>query len=190
MQRRHSPRHRSRSPPPRAPYTIKDTKRELRESGVGPNYNKSGSLSKEANKYNGVVLKYSEPAEARKCPSKQKRRLYIFKGHDHIDTIQIYKQSAYLLGKDRNVCDIPFDHASISSQHCVLQYRQIVKTNEFGEATQKIKLYIIDLESSNGTFVNNEKIPQSRYYEVKIGDVIKLGASTREIVLMAAPEEE
>ena len=85
----------------------------------------------------------------------------------------------------RRVCDIGFDHASISSQHCVLQYRQVVKQNEYGETSQKVKLYIIDLESSNGTHVNSEHIPSSRYYELKVGDVIKLGHSTRELVLMS-----
>ena len=46
------------------------------------------------------------------------------------------------------------------------------------------RLYIIDLESSNGTFVNDDKIPHSRFYELKVGDVIKFGLSTREYVLM------
>ena len=66
-----------------------------------------------------------------------------------------------------------------------MQYRQVVKQNEYGETTQIVKLYIIDLESSNGTYVNSEQIPSSRYYELKVGDVIKLGHSTRELVLVS-----
>ena len=30
--------------------------------------------------------------------------------------------------------------------------------------------FIIDLESTNGTIVNDEQIPESRYYELKLGD--------------------
>ena len=30
--------------------------------------------------------------------------------------------------------------------------------------------FIIDLESTNSTFVNDEAIPQARYYELKMGD--------------------
>lgn len=30
--------------------------------------------------------------------------------------------------------------------------------------------FIIDLESVNGTFVNDDKIPVSRFYELKAGD--------------------
>jgi smad nuclear-interacting protein 1 len=51
--------------------------------------------------YNGVVVKYSEPPEARKCPVRW--RLYVFKKDDHIDTLYLHRQSAYLLGKDRRV---------------------------------------------------------------------------------------
>ena len=45
--------------------------------------------------------------------------------------------------------------------------------------------YIIDLDSANGTFVNNERIPASRFYELKLGDTLKFGYSTREYVFMA-----
>lgn len=43
-----------------------------------PNFGLSGKLAAETNTFKGVVLKYSEPIEARK-PSK-KWRLYVFKG--------------------------------------------------------------------------------------------------------------
>ncbi|KAG0343233.1 Smad nuclear-interacting protein 1 [Podila horticola] len=44
--------------------------------------------------------------------------------------------------------------------------------------------FIIDLASANGTFVNGAQIPATRYYELKLSDVIKFGASTREFVLL------
>ncbi|KAJ3220979.1 hypothetical protein HK099_003848 [Clydaea vesicula] len=142
-----------------------------------PNYEVSGKLAAELNTYKGVELKYSEPAEAR-IP-KKKFRLYIFKDNEQIDLLHVYRQSAYLIGRDRLVCDIPIDHPSCSKQHAVLQYRQVER-----EGQKVIKPYIIDLGSSNGTVVNKEKIPNERYVELLFGDVIKFGFSSREYVFM------
>ncbi|KAI8896964.1 SMAD/FHA domain-containing protein [Globomyces pollinis-pini] len=147
-----------------------------------PNYNTSGALGMDQNVFNGILLKYAEPSETRK--STKKYRLYVFKDDKQLDVLPIHRQSAYLIGRERKVADIPMDHGSISSQHAVLQYRQVIQKDEFGESTKHIKLYIIDLESANGTFVNKKKIPHSRYYELLTGDVLKFGYSTREYVLM------
>ncbi|KAF9090417.1 hypothetical protein BGX23_005978 [Mortierella sp. AD031] len=148
-----------------------------------PNFGLSGSLAAETNTtVNGTVLKYNEPPEARK-PS-QKWRLYVFKGDKEIDLLHIHRQSAFLFGRDRNVVDVPIEHPSCSKQHAVLQFRQIVETDALGQAKRTTKPFIIDLESANGTFVNGTKIPPTRYYELKLSDVLKFGASTREFVLL------
>ena len=42
-----------------------------------------------------------------------------------LDMLHIYRQSAYLFGRERLVADIPIDHPSCSKQHAVLQYRQV-----------------------------------------------------------------
>lgn len=47
-----------------------------------------------------------------------------------------------------------------------------------------MRLYVIDLESTNGTFLNNRKIESRRYYELREKDVLKFGYSTREYVVM------
>jgi smad nuclear-interacting protein 1 len=44
--------------------------------------------------------------------------------------------------------------------------------------------YIIDLESANGTLVNGDRIPSSRYIELQHKDMIQFGLSSREYVLM------
>ena len=117
---------------------------------------------------------------------------------------------------------IPTDHPSCSKQHAVIQFRQ--KTNETldGEFEVTIKCalaalqlllhancscacrpYIIDLESTNGTFLNGKQIDAAKYYELleKVitaldlhvhlcfrvkQDVLKFGFSTREYVLLHA----
>ncbi|KAJ3404709.1 Smad nuclear-interacting protein 1, partial [Chytridiales sp. JEL 0842] len=146
-----------------------------------PNYSQSGALAAEKNSFRGVVLKYSEPPEARKPTAKY--RLYVFKGKDQIDMLHVHRQSAYLLGRERLVADIPVDHPSCSKQHAVLQFRLV------GSGSGKaVKPYMIDLESANGTFINGEKIPASRYVELKVGDTVKFGFSSRDYVLMSEDE--
>ncbi|KAK9767869.1 hypothetical protein K7432_001975 [Basidiobolus ranarum] len=147
-----------------------------------PNFGLSGKLAAETNTYNGVVVKYNEPPEARN-PTK-KWRLYVFKGKEQVDLLHIHRQSAYLVGRDRKVADIPVDHPSCSKQHAAFQFRQVVEKNEVGEVKRLVKPFIIDLEATNGTFVNGERIPATRYYELKVSDIIKFGSSTREYVLL------
>nr|ODO00468.1 smad nuclear-interacting protein 1 [Cryptococcus depauperatus CBS 7855] len=154
-----------------------------------PNFNQSGLLAKETNTVKGVEVKYNEPPEARK-PTKN-WRLYVFKGKEQIDLVHIYQQSCYLVGRDETITDIPVAHPSCSKQHAAIQFRQITSKNEYGDASTTIKRvalcvepFVIDLESTNGTFVNDAEIPKSRYYELRASDVIKFGTSSREYVLL------
>jgi smad nuclear-interacting protein 1 len=156
-----------------------------------PNFGNSGILAREANTIAGtnVVLKYNEPAEARKPPPSQAWRLYIFKGEEVLDTVPLHTQSCWLLGRETTVVDLPVEHPSSSKQHAVIQFRYISKLNEFGDRDGKVKPYIIDLESSNGTVLNGEKIEASRFVEVRTGDVMKIGLSEREYVFILPPPE-
>ncbi|BGP20248.1 hypothetical protein JCM10213v2_008385 [Rhodosporidiobolus nylandii] len=149
---------------------------------VEPNFERSGALAAETNTLNGVVLKYSEPAEARKPV--RNWRLYVFKGKEQVELFHVHRQSCYLVGRDRIVADIPIDHPSTSKQHAVLQFRQVTERNEFGDVKSLTKPFILDLDSANGTMVNDEQIPASRYYELRSGDVLKFAFSTREYVLL------
>lgn len=147
-----------------------------------PNFKLSGKLAEDTNVYKGVVIKYSEPPEARM--PKKRWRLYPFKGEEAMPTLYIHRQSAYLLGRDRKIADIPIDHPSCSKQHAVLQYRLITFERPDGSVGKQIRLYIIDLESANGTFLNNNKIEAKKYVELREKDVLKFGFSSREYVLL------
>eukprot|EP00741_Cyanophora_paradoxa_P025254 tig00000361_g24373.t1 len=84
------------------------------------------------------------------------------------------------------VCDVPTDHPSCSKQHAVLQYR-LVETDRLNAdlvPIKAVKPYIMDLESTNGTFLNDERIEASRYYELREKDVLKFGTSSRTYVLL------
>lgn len=86
-----------------------------------PNFELSGALVEDTNTYKGVVIKYNEPPEAR-IP-KRRWRLYPFKNDEPLPVMYIHRQSAYLLGRQRKIADIPIDHPSCSKQHAVFQYR-------------------------------------------------------------------
>ncbi|KAH7101726.1 SMAD/FHA domain-containing protein [Auriculariales sp. MPI-PUGE-AT-0066] len=152
-----------------------------------PNFKNSGLLAaatKTVQHADGTstVLKYHEPPEARK--PLQSWRLYVFRGEEQTDILHIHRQSAYLIGRDHVVVDIPLDHPSCSKQHAAIQYRSMSVSDEYGGKSVSIKPFIIDLESVNGTFVNGEQIPASRYYELKASDMIKFGLSPKEYVLL------
>lgn len=42
----------------------------------------------------------------------------------------------------------------------------------------------MDLESTNGTFIDKERLEPARYYELKNNDLINFGMSTRDYVLL------
>ncbi|KAF8264761.1 SMAD/FHA domain-containing protein [Lactarius quietus] len=157
------------------------------EDKAKPNFAPSGLLAAATNTVKNsdgtsTLLKYNEPPEARKPLVGW--RLYVFKGEEQLELLHIHRQSAYLVGRDRMVADIPLEHPSCSKQHAVIQYRLVPQKDELGVSKPMIKPFVIDLESTNGTHVNGEAIPTSRYYELKASDVLKFGTSNREYVLL------
>merc|ERR1711990_862214 len=144
----------------------------------GVNLGLSGALTADANTVGGTVVKYSEPPEARK--PWRKWRLYVFKGNEELPILYIHRQSAYLLGRDRKVADIPLDHPSCSKQHAALQYRLVDYSRPDGSKSRRVTPYVIDLNSANGTYVNNQKIESQKYVQLLEKDVLKFGFSSRE----------
>ncbi|KAF1843914.1 SMAD/FHA domain-containing protein [Cucurbitaria berberidis CBS 394.84] len=161
-----------------------------------PNFKTTGVLAKYANRVEGtkISLKYHEPPEARKPPSSQPWRIFVFKGEDVVDTIEIGQKSCWLLGRSQEVVDYLLEHPSSSGQHAVIQFRYIQKTveDEFGVKSKrgKVKPYIIDLESSNGTELNGKTVEASRYFELRDKDILKFAGSEREYVVMLPPPDE
>jgi smad nuclear-interacting protein 1 len=92
----------------------------------------------------------------------------------NVAIIKIDKQSCYLIGKE-SISDIILEHESCSKQHAALQYRMM---------DGQVKLYIIDLKSANGTFLNKKPVPQKRFVELRNSDILGFGASSREYVLI------
>jgi len=148
-----------------------------------PSFELSGKLAEETNRVAGVNLLYSEPPEARK--SEIRWRLYVFKGGEPLnEPLYVHRMTCYLFGRERKVADIPTDHPSCSKQHAVLQYRLVEKEQPEGMMVKKVRPYLMDLDSTNGTFINQNRIEPRRYYELFEKDTIKFGNSSREYVLL------
>lgn len=132
-------------------------------------------------------MRFSEPPEAR-VPS-LRWQLHVFKGSEPVGDGPLYvcKQSAYLIGRDTRVADVHALHPSCSSQHAVLQFRLVDLPGKFrpdGTQLQSVRPYILDLESTHGTFLNGEKIVSARYVSLRARDTLRFGLSSREYVLM------
>lgn len=164
------------------------------EGGAGPapepekpNYAPSGALSRAvAAPSTGTTqglqvttLKWNEPTD--KAMPDKKWRLYVFKDGEMIgEPLFLHRQTAYLLGRDRQVCDIPLDHPSCSKQHAVIQFRKI----KLDGGGAEIRPYLLDLESVNGTMLEGEKVEGARYYQLKPKNMLQFGQSTREYIIL------
>lgn len=121
-----------------------------------PNFAATGKLAGETNTVAGtsVVLKYNEPPELRNPPTSAPWRLYVFKGSQTLETIELGTQSCWLFGRERSVVDCAMEHPSCSKQHAVLQFQYVKQKNEYGDREGGVRPYVIDLDSANGTRVN------------------------------------
>ncbi|KAN0030459.1 hypothetical protein ACTA71_009097 [Dictyostelium dimigraforme] len=171
------------------PKIVKE-KPDFKPSGSLKNDNSSNYGSSNSNRNNGeddeenkIKLKWYEPAEA-KLPN-EKWMLYPFKGKEQLDTIYLHRKKSFLFGRNREIADIPIDHPSCSSQHAVIVFRIRKKEDQKTGSIKTFTLpYIIDLESTNGTFLKGEKIEPAKYFELRSKDKIRFGTSTREYILL------
>nr|CAD1837480.1 unnamed protein product [Ananas comosus var. bracteatus] len=140
-----------------------------------PSFELSGKLAEETNRVRGITLLFTEPPEARKP---EIRWRFMF------SRVEKCLMSCYLFGRERRIADIPTDHPSCSKQHAVLQYRLVEKEQPDGLMSKQVRPYLMDLDSTNGTFINDSRIEPRRYYELFEKDTVKFGNSSREYVLL------
>jgi len=83
----------------------------------------------------------------------------------------INKKKFLTLGRNAKMSDLRLEHPSISRRHSM-----------FGHGSSG-NLYVMDLGSSHGTFVNGKRLESKKREALHDGDVVKFGASTREYVV-------
>ena len=98
--------------------------------------------------------------------------LEVIKNGSVIDRIELNKKSFYVFGRLAS-CDVFMEHPSLSRYHAILQHCP-VDTQKHEEG-----LYLYDLESSHGTYVNKNRLKPRVYYRVKVGYMIKFAGSSR-----------
>jgi hypothetical protein len=92
------------------------------------------------------------------------------------DTIPVDTKPHYFIGRNADMCDIPFEHASVSRLHLVLQYK------DNGEAT------LFDPGSTHGCRLNKKPLAKATYVALHVGDVIEVAHSSR-LLVFCGPEE-
>ena len=88
-----------------------------------------------------------------------------------------------ILGRATN-CDIMFEHYSVSRYHAALYWKESSK-DDYGF------FYLIDLNSSHGTFHNKIQLEQNKFLKLQQrSSFIKLGASSRLLLFNCINEDE
>ncbi|KRX03404.1 SMAD/FHA domain [Pseudocohnilembus persalinus] len=104
--------------------------------------------------------------------------LEVIKNGVFVENKNLENKEFYLAGRYRDVCDIVLEHESISRKHAIVQ---LGKDNE---------IYVYDLGSTHGTFVNRKKIPSRVYHKLNVFDTIKFGQSSRNYIVRCTEIEE
>ena len=167
----------------------KDLKNEKSEEIIEkekPNFEPSGILEKDLqNEYSKSIdskipINYKPPNDSI-IPNDI---WFLFKFLDEKkeanETYKLVGKEFFLIGKDVRICDIQIKQKNISRQHAVIQFRRILKNNKDLYEVP----YLIDLNSTNGTFLNGEKIDNSKYYELRDKDNLNFGDKKIDFVLM------
>lgn len=84
--------------------------------------------------------------------------------------------SYVVIGRMESDCDLHLAHPSVSRIHAALQF------DENGA------LFLYDIHSTHGCYVNKKRVLAEEYVPLHIGDVLMFGASTRLYAVCGPPE--
>lgn len=128
---------------------------------------------------------YREPGDAALPRPEDGWRIFVFDGDKPVESgypgggYPLMSQRVFLLGRDLDSVHIPVPDASASKQHAAIQFRRCP-----GGA----RPYIFDLDSLNGSFLNDDRVDGRRYVELRSKDVLRFGVCGREYVLISENE--
>lgn len=153
---------------------------------------------------------YMEPKWSASPDSSLVYSFEVLKGGQIVDNVNNLQSKAFwTIGKFQNN-DIVMAHPTISRYHAVLQYRPELINNDGDSgdssddeengtrsdvaASQKVKVdkgwYLYDLHSTHGSFVNKMRVPPKTYVRIRVGYMLKFGASTRNYILQGPGFDE
>lgn len=144
---------------------------------------------KESPPSNQPVSSYVEPSWS--CKPDDEYSFEILKNGQIIETVSnLEKRSHWSFGRLPIVNHIELAHPTISRFHAVLQYRGEVAADEEKTSKPGPGWYIYDLGSTHGTFVNKQRVPVKTYIRLRVGYMLKMGASTRTFILQGPTYDE
>ncbi|XP_037810648.1 kanadaptin [Lucilia sericata] len=130
----------------------------------------------------------------------------VLKSGQIIDEIKELQNKAFWTFGRLPENDIEMAHPTISRFHAILQYRPKSKPaenlnhdeegymdkseNNVEDKSPPEGWYIYDLGSTHGTFLNKQRVPAKVYIRVRVGHMLRLGASTRSYILQGPSEDE
>ncbi|KAF8723741.1 hypothetical protein HU200_021713 [Digitaria exilis] len=101
--------------------------------------------------------------------------LEVLKDGAIVDQLDVSKKGAYMFGRI-DMCDFVLEHPTVSRFHAVLQFRN------------DGKVFLYDLGSTHGSFINKNQIKKKLYTEIHVGDVVRFGQSSR-LYIFQGPSE-
>lgn len=127
------------------------------------------------------------------CPSEEDSSGYSLetvKGGAVLDRVSLAGRSRLLVGRAPG-CDLSLAHPCVSRHHAVLQCRPPRSSAEGEEEplaseSPEPGLYIYDLDSAHGTFLNKSRVPPRTYCRVRVGHVLRFGGSSRLFILQVS----
>ena len=104
-------------------------------------------------------------------------KLEVLRGGVPVGEIDLMGRASYSFGRQggRRGCDVVLEHPSISRAHAVLQHHR------------NGTLWAIDLGSTHGTSCNKRRLTNGTFEQVRPGDVVKFGDSSR-LYIVHGPE--
>lgn len=98
-----------------------------------------------------------------------------------LGSVSLSGRSWHLVGRAPD-CDLTLAHPSVSRHHAVLQHRPPPNADG-NEDGPEPGLYVYDLGSAHGTFLNKAQVPPRTYCRLRVGYVLRFGGSSRLFVL-------
>ncbi|OEL35484.1 Kanadaptin [Dichanthelium oligosanthes] len=194
---RASPTSSSSMPPPAPPKPASpEAEAAGAEGSAGPSPSVSDSSAGEAPNSNGASSGDTEMEEAAASPVERQKQqrprapyvipessaapdhpffLEVLKDGTIVDQLDVSKKGAYMFGRI-DMCDFVLEHPTVSRFHAVLQFRN------------DGKVFLYDLGSTHGSFINKSQIKKKLYTEIHVGDVIRFGQSSR-LYIFQGPSE-
>lgn len=176
-------------PPDTQTSDVKDIGRDkIKDITKGPNDNTPNQ-----------VCPYKVPPWSETPPESTYYKFEVLKSGQIISEIDnLQKQAVWKFGRlPPPANDLELAHPTISRFHAIFQYRpkkeplpsDTEKSSHNYSADPPEGWYIYDLKSTHGTFLNKQRIPPQVFIRMRVGHMLRLGASTRSYILQG-PEED